>query len=177
MMSRFRPLAGAIVGLALVLGGCGLGAQGGDPSASLREALEAAEADGLATVGEFTCAAAGDRLGDLLSSDSFATFEAAGVDPAEVLDAAIVQFEDLELVETERDGDRATVEATGTMTIDLDADKMRAIVATMLAAQGLTPDDAMLDQVMGQLEGQLRQSQPFDETFALVHEDGRWLVC
>jgi hypothetical protein len=47
----------------------------------------------------------------------------------------------------------------------------------MLAAQGLTPDDAMLDQVMGQLEGQLTQSQPFEETFALVHEDGRWLVC
>jgi hypothetical protein len=50
-------------------------------------------------------------------------------------------------------------------------------VKKILEAQNITATDAMIDAALGQMSGQLSQTNDIDEDVKMVQENGKWLIC
>jgi hypothetical protein len=179
-MRSIRLPRGAALAFALVLSVAACGstpAVGNDPSSAVQAALSAVSTGGVAKLAEYTCAAKkADPLG-ALGASGVGSLTAAGIKPEDILAAMTMTFANVAVTEKVKTGTTATVHVTGDSVVTLDKDKMRAILKTVLAAQGQPVDDATLDTVMTAMAGQLTQTQKLDEDVNLVQEGGKWLVC
>jgi hypothetical protein len=180
MKSRIlRSVAFAAV-LIVSVAGCSGGPGGGgtgDPSSSVKSALEAAQSGGITKLADYACAAKKDDVENLFAGEGVGGLTELGLNADEVFDAMKMEFKDIQTTEKSRTGDAAVVHVTGNMVITVDPAKMRELMKKAMAAQGQTVDDATLDAVIASMSGSLSQTQPLDEDIQVVQEGGKWLIC
>ena len=166
-------LLGAVL---LVVAACGGTPSTSDPSGAVQAALSAASG-GITKLADFTCAAKKDDITAAFGAGSLSQLQGAGVNPTDLFNAMSIKFDNVTTKDVSKSATNATVHMTADMTISFDKDKMRAIMKTVIAAQGQAVDDSTLDTVMGMMASQLTKSQKIDEDIAVVNEGGKWLLC
>lgn len=165
--------------VALAVAACGgsspLGG-GGDPASVVKDALAAVQSKDLTKVGDLACAAKKDEV---LKSFDFGSQlgEGSGVDSKQVLDAMSIDTSKVVVGQPTVTGDTATVAISGSMTMNIDKDKMKPIVKAQLEAAGMPADDAAIEAMMGVVGGFAGQDIPMDSTMTLVKENGAWKIC
>jgi hypothetical protein len=176
MISSFlRSTALAVVAI-VALAGCGAAAPNtSEPAGTVTAALDAAKSGGFAKMADYTCAASKGNIASLFGGGDLSGL--GGTDANALFDAIKVDFQDVKTTETSKTGDKATVHVTGKTTITFDAAKMKAVLKTMMAAQGLPSDDTAIDAALTAMSSSLTQSQTLDEDVSLVQEGGKWLIC
>ena len=174
-----RALALALAAaLAISLAACGSGPAGGsDPSGSVQAAIAAVQSGGFSKMVDYVCTAKKGDLTDAFGGGNLGALTAAGVKPEDLFNAMTLKFDNVATKEVSKTDTAATVHVTGNMTATFDKDKMRAIMKTVLAAQGAPTDDATLDAAMNAMSSQLTQTQKLDQDMKLVNENGKWLIC
>ncbi|HEX7222719.1 MAG TPA: hypothetical protein VF231_05690 [Candidatus Limnocylindrales bacterium] len=179
-MDVLRTLAATAVLTAILVAGCG-GAPSAEnePAGVVTSAFDAVESGGVERLAEFSCAA---QAGDLLSvlggdASALAGLEALGLDPQALLDSMKLDFQDVTATETSRSGSEATVHVAGSAAVSFDETKLREILKQVIEGQGQTANDAVLDQALAMMSGQLNQTQAIDADVRVVQENGKWLIC
>ncbi len=182
MQTRFAIL----IVTAIVLAACAAAATGGDPTATIREAVKRLEAKQFDQLAELACADKKDEFAEAVDFSGQMAASLPGVDAQQVSDALIVKIANLDVKEVSRRGNAAVVYVTGQFLLRFDQNKFKEILREALKAQGLGEvDDAMLDQVLGSAFDQVLGSVPgvtgqttelnFDVDMA--NEGGQWLIC
>lgn len=165
----------------MLVAAVGCGAAGGgpanDPSGSVTNALAAVSSGGLSKITDFACAAHKNDLIDAFGGGNAAALAAAGVKTEDVLNAMSMQFTNVAVKELSKTDTTAKVHVTADMKVSFDKDKFKALMKTVLAAQGQPTDDATLDAMLNGMSGMLEQTQKFDEDVDVVNEGGKWLLC
>jgi hypothetical protein len=174
-----RALALALAAaLAISLAACGGGPAGGsDPAGSVQAAMSAVQSGGFSKMVDYICTAKKGDLTSAFGGGGLGALTAAGVKPDDFFNAMSLKFDNIATREVTKTDAAATVHVTGNMTATFDKDKMRAIMKTVLAAQGAPTDDATLDAAMGAMATQLTQTQKLDQDIQMVNENGTWLIC
>jgi hypothetical protein len=173
-----RGLRGILLGAVLVIvTACSGAPSTSDPSGAVQAAMSAASSGGFAKLGDFACAAKKNDIANAFGGVNLSQLQGAGINPTELFNAISLKFENVTTKEVTKSASAATVHLTADMTLSFDKDKMRAIMKTVIAAQGQAVDDATLDTVMGMMASQLSKSQKLDEDIAVVNEGGKWLLC
>ncbi|OGO58039.1 MAG: hypothetical protein A2V85_02010 [Chloroflexi bacterium RBG_16_72_14] len=173
-------IRGLVISAALVLVaacGGGTGDAGGAPDAVVRSALSAAQSKDFTALEGLACEAQKDEIRDQFDFSAALSGLAPGIDSEQILDAIAIDTSNVEVGDPTINGDKATVEVSGSMSIDVDVDKLKPIIKAALEAQGLPSDDATIDQAMGLFGAMSSQDIPMDETLALVKEGGAWKIC
>jgi hypothetical protein len=148
---------------------------GGDPASVVKDALAVVQSKDLAKIGDLACAAKKDEVVESL--DFSKGLEGSGVDSQQVLDAMSIDTSKVTVGTPVINGDTATVPLSGSMTMSVDAEKMKPIVKAQLEAQGLPADDAAVDAMMGMVGAFTGQDIPMDQSMTLVKENGAWKIC
>ena len=179
MTTRRRGwIAGLVASVLLVAGACGGSAgTGNDPQGVVKAAMEAVNSGGLTKLADYACAAKKNDVSSIFGQGGVGGLGAAGIDPASLMDAMKVKVTNVATTESARTDTTATVHVTGDTAITFDKDKMRALMKTVLAAQGKPTDDATLDLLMNAMGSQLTTTQKLDEDVKVVNEGGKWLIC
>ena len=174
-----RGLRGILLGAVLVIAAAcaGAPAAANDPSGAVQAAMSAASSGGFAKLGDFACAAKKNDIANAFGGVNLSQLQAAGINPTDLFNAISLKFENVTTKEVTKSASAATVHLTADMTLSFDKEKMRAIMKTVIAAQGKAVDDSTLDTVMGMMTSQLSKSQKLDEDVAVVNEGGKWLLC
>lgn len=176
-MHRSRStLASLAVIVTIAVAACGGGATG-DPTATVKEMVSLVEAKQFAKIADIACAAEKQAVAEQFDIGSQLSGELPGMDAAAITDAMTVEIAPVTYKELEKSADKAKVQMTGTMTIGVDDEKMRALLVKTLEAQGLPADDAMIGPAIDAMVAEFAQGQDIDSTVDLVYEDGKWLVC
>jgi hypothetical protein len=175
-MISTRARALLLSGVVLLVAACGGAASTNDPSGAVQAALGAASG-GITKLADFTCAAKKNDVTDAFGASSLSQLQGAGVNMNDLFGAVSIKFENVTTKETSKSDSAATVHMTADMTISFDKDKMKALMKTVLQAQGQPVDDAALDNLMAMMSTQLSQSQKLDEDVSVVNEGGKWLLC
>src|SRR5690349_9956566 len=165
-------LAGALVAAA-----CSGSPSTNDPSGAVQAAMSAASSGGFTKLADFACAARKGDIANTFGGGNLAQIQQAGLDPTDLFNAMSLKFENVTTKEVTKSDTAATVHLTADLSISFDKDKLRAMMKTMLAAQGQPVDDSTLDTVMAMMATQLTRSQKIDEDVAVVNEGGKWLIC
>ena len=82
----------------------------------------------------------------------------------------------LTIADEEIDGDVAQVSLSGTLVETIDPARYEAAYRAAVAARGDTIDQALLDQVLGLIDGG-RYELPVDQAVRVVRRGGTWQVC
>jgi hypothetical protein len=172
-------ILGVLGALVIAVAACGgAPAGGGEPAGVVTTALEATETGGLAKMADYTCAAQKANLTGVLGGTAdLSQLTAMGIDLPALMAAMKLNFEEVKATETSKTADKATVHVTGKVTVSFDEASFRPIVKQILEAQGVAADDAMIDQMLTSMAGQLSQTQTLDEDLNLIQEGGKWVVC
>ena len=177
-MSGHRTRGLVISAVLVLVAACGGGGgDSGDPAAVVRSALAAAQSKDFTALEGLACEAQKDEIRDQFDFSAGLGDLAPGMDAEQVLDAITIDTSKVEVGSPAIDGDKATVEVSGSMSIDVDVDKLKPIIKAALEAQGLPSDDATIDQAMGMFGAMSSQDIPMDETLGLVKEGGAWKIC
>jgi hypothetical protein len=180
-MVLVRAARVAALVLSHVLDTAACGAAGGgptnDPAASVTNALAAVSSGGLAKISDYACAAHKNDLVNAFGGNNAAALAAAGVKPEDVFNAMSMSFTNVTTKEVSKPDAKATVHVTADAKISFDKDKFKALMKTVLTAQGQPADDATLDAMLSGMSGALEQTQKFDEDVEVVNEGGKWLLC
>ncbi len=178
-MGSIRARAALLGALMLVAVACGStpGAAANDPAGSVQAAISAVQSGGFAKVTDFTCAAKKSDLTNAFGTGGLGALTQAGINPTDMFNAMTLAFENVATKEVSKTDKTAVVHLTADMKMTFDKDKMRAIMKTIMAANGAPTDDATLDAAMTAMTGSLSQSQKIDEDMNLVNEGGKWLIC
>lgn len=176
MRSGTRVLIALIIAAATVIGACTGGATG-DPVGTVKTVVGLVEAKQFDKVADYACAAKRQQVTDQFDLSKAFTGAAEGVDPKKIVDGMTIKFENLEVKEVSRSGDKATVSIKGKVSMKVDPAVLREIVRDLLKQQGIEATDQMVDAALNQFSSAFDQSQDMDETVALVNEGGKWLIC
>lgn len=177
---RAARAAVLVVVVALGVVACGGGPGGGptnDPVGSVTNALTAVSGGNLSKITDYACAAHKNDITNAFGGGNMEALTAAGIKPDDLLNAMTLTFANVSAKEVSKTDTKATVHVTADMTIAFDKDKFKAMMKTVLTAQGQPADDATLDMMMNAMSGQLQQTQKLDEDIAVVNEGGKWLLC
>jgi hypothetical protein len=123
------------------------------------------------------CAAQADEIAESFDFSSSLSDVAPGVDSQQVLDAMTIDTSKVTVGEATVNGDKATVPLSGSMSITVDAEKMKPIIKAALEAQGLPADDATIAQAVTMLGSFSGQEIPMTEPIEMVKENGAWKIC
>jgi hypothetical protein len=167
-----------IVGLlgVILLAACGGGSEGDEPTAVVKEVVDAMQTLDVEAASENFCEEQKSELNSSLD-EGFAELEALGLDPNELMDAFQLNFADLEYEERSQEGDEAVVHVSGTMSLDFDTEKLKDFFRQASEASGQEVSDQELDFVVGIFESMSGQEAPLDGDVKLIKEDGEWVVC
>lgn len=171
-----------VVLLAAVLVACGGGSAGNQaPVDVVKSAWQAIEKMDIDAAQQYVCQAQREEFAQEFDlSGGFGELVGAGdadVDTEAILDAMQINMEDMEYEEISQEGDEAVVNVQGTMKIDFDTDKLKAVMKDAMAASGESVSDEELDMALGMMEGMLGAGVPLDEEMTLIKEDGKWVIC
>ncbi|MCU0505197.1 MAG: hypothetical protein MUE82_05375 [Chloroflexi bacterium] len=156
--------------------GCGGGASG-DPTATVKELVSLVEAKEFSRIADISCAAEKQTVAEQFDIGTQLSGELPGMDAAAITDAMTVEIAPVAYKELEKSADKAKVQLTGTMTIGVDKEKMRALLVSALEGQDLPIDDAMIGPALDGMVAEFGEGQDIDSTVDLVYENGKWLIC
>lgn len=180
-MGSIRVPRGAalVVVLGLALGACSAtpAANTDSPGGTVSAAFAAAQSGGITKLADFACAAHKNDIGAAFGGTDLSGLSALGVKPEDITGAMAMSFQNVATKEVTKSDTTATVRVTGDMKIAIDKDKFKALMKTVLSAQGAPVDDATLNTMMSAMSTQLDQTQKLDQDVTVVKEDGKWLIC
>lgn len=180
MIALKRTLSAVLAAAFLALGACSAfpGSNNDEPAGVVNAAMAAAESSGIAKLSDYACAASKDDIASALGAGgNVGDLSAAGIDIKELSDAMRFDFQDTTVTETSRTDTDATVHVKGKIALTFDAEKMKAVIKKVLAAQGIPADDNTVNIALSALTGQLSQTRDLDNDVKLTRENGKWLVC
>jgi hypothetical protein len=140
-------------------------------------AFSAAQTGGIAKLADFACAAHKSDIAAAFGGANLSALGVAGIKPEDIAGALTMSFANVTTKEVTKTDTEATVHVTSDMKLSIDKDKFKALMRTVMAAQGLPVDDATLDTMLTAMAAQIGTSTKFDEDVKVVKEDGKWLIC
>ncbi len=161
---------------AILLAACGGGSEGDEPTAVVKEVVDAMQTLDVEAASENFCEEQKSELNSSLD-EGFAELEALGLDPDELMDAFQLNFADLEYEERSQEGDEAVVHVSGTMSLEFDTERLKEFFRQASEASGQEVSDQELDFIVGIFETMSGQEAPLDGDVRLIKEDGEWVVC
>jgi hypothetical protein len=175
---RFRRGATLALALALAIGACsGTPAANTDnPAGTVSAAFSAAQSGGISKLSDFACAAHKNDIAAAFGGN-LGGLALQGLKPEDLAGAMTMTFENVTTKEVSKTDTEAVVHVTADMKITIDKDKFKAVMKTIVAAQGLPVDDATIDAMLTPMAAQLAQTQKLDEDVTVVKEGGKWLLC
>ncbi|HLO35770.1 MAG TPA: hypothetical protein VK194_06800 [Candidatus Deferrimicrobium sp.] len=178
-MGQVRIRGALLAALVLVAVACGGSPAAGtnDPAGAVQAAMSAISSGGVSKMVDYACAAKKGDIASAFGGGNLGGLESAGVKMDDLLNAMSMKFENVATKEVSKTDTTATVHVTADMTMTFDKEKMRAIMKTVLAAQGQPVDDTIVDAALNAMTGQLTQTQKLDEDLTVVNENGKWLIC
>jgi hypothetical protein len=182
MANRQRPWA-IVVSLAsvlsLLLTACGGAPSGGDPVSVVKAAMAAVTSKQFDKLSELACAAKKDSVTSQLNPAAALTGQGLGKeDVQKLLDAMTISFDNAEFGTPTITGDSASIPMKGKMSMKFDREKLKGVLKSMLATQGLAnATDDQINQALDMVAGQLEQGQQVDTTVDLIKENGKWVIC
>jgi hypothetical protein len=177
---HIRRVAALAFTLALAIGACsGVpgGAAANDPSGAVTAAFAAAQSGGIAKLTDFACAAHKNDIAAAFGGANAGALTAAGIKAEDVFGAMSMTFANVTTKEVSKTDTAAVVHVTSDMTINVDKDKFKALVKTMMQAQGQAVDDTAIDAIIAPMAATLSKTQKLDEDINVVNEGGKWLLC
>ena len=149
----------------------------GEAAQAVKTAFASMATGGVSAIVPFTCAAKQAQVQAAFVGGAAASLSQFGVKPEDLIAAIRITFDNLIIKSVTQSGDTATVAYSANMKIEVDPTKMRAIMKTVLTAQGKPADDAVLDAVMPTLLAQMNKTNNVDSSGQVVKENGKWLLC
>jgi hypothetical protein len=176
---RFRLGMAAVLVLGVVLAGCGGG--GGstsDPAGVVKAVTDAMQAKQWDKIADYACAEKKDEIAKQFNFAESMAGSLPGVDTKKFSDALTIKFENLEVKEKSREGDKAVVSMKGKMSMTVAPDQLKELVKEALKASGQADvTDEMVEMALGAMGDQFNFSQDMDEEVTVVNEGGKWLIC
>jgi hypothetical protein len=169
-----RTILAALVVVAVAA--CG-GGSSGDPTATVKELVSLVEAKQFDKVADISCAAEKEAVAEQFDFGTQLSGALPGMDAAAITDAMTVEIAPVTYKELEKSADKAKVQMTGTMTIGVDKEKMRALLLSALEGQDLPVDDSVIGPALDGMVAEFSEGQDIDTTVDLVYENGKWLIC
>ena len=166
----------AIVALSIsvLLAACVGGAPTGDPATVVRQALQLVEQGQFDDIAALACEERRDEIaGDFGLGQALPEGLPPGFDAQAFAAAFTIKTDDLEVSETSRTGDAATVHVKGTMTVTVDKQRL----ADLIGDSGLPVDEAILGPIIDGIGEQLADGIPLDQDVDVIDEDGAWKIC
>jgi hypothetical protein len=149
----------------------------GEAAQAVKTAFAAMGTTGVSAILPFTCAAKQAQVQEAFVGGAAASLSQFGVKPADLIAAIRITFTNLVIKSVTQTGDTATVAYSADMKIDVDETKMRAIMKTVLTAQGQPADDTVLNAIMPTMLAQMNKTNHVDSSGQVVKENGKWLLC
>lgn len=173
--------------LAIVLAACGgssspgagsaaAGVPGTDPAATINAFVATMEAKAFDKLPNLACSTAKDQAAALDPTKALSSM-LPGITAADVLAALNITVSNVKVDAPQISGDTAKVHFTGDVQMSADQAKLKDLVTKALAAQGVTNNDAAVNQALVIAAPAFSQTQKMDNTFTLKQENGTWLIC
>jgi hypothetical protein len=169
--TRSRVLSLAVATTLAITGGLAAPAAAADsPEGAVNQLLDAVEGGDTSALDTLVCEAERDAVREMLDPGS-----AMGMEGASTL--VTFQFEDRDVELIAEDSDEATVNISGTMSMNVSDDDLESVALALLDAEGEDYSEEDLAMMMPFMEMALTQTLPLDEEVTVIVEDGGWVVC
>ena len=178
-MKRLSVVMIIVIVLSVLLTACGGVASGGDPLSTLKAAMSAVTSKQFDKLSELACAAKKDAVTGQFNPAAALTGQGmAKEDAQKLMDAMTISFDNAEFGTPTITGDSASIPMKGKMSLKFDKEKLKGVLKSMLAAQGLAnATDDQINQALDMVSSQLEQGQSVDTTVNLIKENGKWVIC
>lgn len=174
-MKRLSIVMIVVMVMGVLLAACGGGATASDPTAVVKEAMQAVADKKFDKLAEMTCAAKKADVENIFNPAG--ALAGAGIDAQKVLDAMTITIQDAEYTKVSETGDKAEVQMKGKMNIKLDKEKFKVVMMDILKAQGQELPADQIDPILDMAVSQVEQTQDVDNKIDVVKENGKWVIC
>ncbi len=178
-MKRIAIVMIVVIALSVMLSACGGAAGGGDPTATVKAAMDAVTSKQFDKMNDLACAAKKDAVNGQFNPAASLTGQGlAKEDAQKLLDAMTISFENAEYGTPTINGDSASIPLKGKLSMKFDQAKLKDFIKSAMAAQGLAnATDEQINQALQMVSTQLEQGQDISSTVDLVKENGKWVIC
>ncbi len=177
-MKRLAVVMIIVIVLSLLLTACSGAPSGGDPVSVVKAAMAAVTSKQFDKLSELACAAKKDSVTGQLNPAAAFSQGMGKEDAQKLLDAMTISFDNAEFGTPTITGDSASIPMKGKMSMKFDREKLKGVLQSMLATQGLAnATDDQINQALDMVAGQLEQGQQVDTTVDLIKENGKWVIC
>ncbi len=177
-MKRLSVVMIIVMVLSLLLTACGSAPSGGDPVSVVKAAMAAVTSKQFDKLSEFACAAKKDAVTGQFNPAAALSQGMGKEDAQKLLDAMTISFDNAEFGTPTITGDSASIPMKGKMSLKFDKEKLKVVLKSMLATQGLAnATDDQINQALDMVSSQLEQGQSVDTTVDLIKENGKWVLC
>lgn len=175
-MKRLSVVMVVIFVLSALLTACGGGGgAASDPAGVVKNAMQAVVDKKFDQLSNFVCAAKQDSIKNTFNPAG--ALASSGMDPQKILDAMSFKLENGDFSQVSVNGDKAVVAMKGKMTITVDKDKFKALMADAAKAAGQDLPADQMDQVLTMVVGQLGQGIDINQNVDVIKENGKWVMC
>ncbi len=174
-MKRLSVVMIVVIVMSTLLAACGGGGAASDPTSAVKDAMQAVVDKKFDKLSDFTCAAKKSDIENMFNPAG--ALAQAGIDPQKILDAMSFKLENADFSQVSASGDTAVVQMKGKMTITVDKDKFKALMADIAKAQGQDLPADQLDQAVNMMVGQMGQGIDIDQKVDVIKENGKWVMC
>jgi cytochrome c556 len=174
-MKRLSIVMIAVMVLSVLLSACGGGAAASDPTAVVKDAMQAVADKKFDKLAEMTCAAKKADVEKIFNPAG--ALAGAGIDVQKMLDAMTISLQDPTYTKTSEAGDKAKVQMKGKMSIKVDKEKFKVVLLDILKAQGQELPADQIDPILDMAVSQVEQTQDIDNAIDVVKENGKWVIC
>jgi hypothetical protein len=175
-VATLTRVAAAVLAATIVVAACG-GGPSGDPTATVKDFVSLVEQKQFDKVADIACEAQRADVTEKFNVGDQYAGNLQGVDAKTITDAMTIKFENLDVRETSKSNDRATVSLKGDRTLSVDKAKMTEVVKAALAAEDAPTDDVAVAKVIDSMVRAFEQGEPIDLSVDLVVENGKWAIC
>ena len=171
--SRLAVAGGLAMALSLVAAPAAV-AQSDGPEQTVLDLLAAVEAKQFDSLGTYFCAEYADQAAGL----DFSSMLPEGTDAETLLAAFTIDTEATTEVLSQTDTE-AVVKLTGTMTMQVDAEKLGPFIESMIVSMGQEATPDMVEMMSGMVVSELQADPtPLDDEITLVPGEAMpWLIC
>jgi hypothetical protein len=174
-MKRLSVVLIVVIVMSALLTACGGGSATADPAAVVKNAMQAVVDKKFDLLADLTCAAKRDEIKNAFNPAG--ALAQTGMDPQKILEAMSFKLENGDFSKVSETGDKAVVQMKGKMTISVDKEKFKVLIAEVAKAQGQELPVDQLDQVIDMVVGQLAEGTDIDQQVDVIKENGKWVMC